>query len=400
MSYPLLLDLRGRRAVVVGAGPVAVRRARGLLDAGAEVLVIAPALADAIRDWVSAGVVAVEQRTYTPGDLDGAWVVQACTDDPQVNAAVAADAKAARIPCVRADSAADGTARTPAVARDGDVVVAVNTAGDPRRAARIRDEIGLLLTDRGREDLGPGGWVALVGAGPGDPGLATVRARLYLAQADVVVVDRLAPDARDLLGAHVEIIDVGKSPGEHRARQHDINALLVQRALRGLRVVRWKGGDPFVLGRGGEELAACVEAGVVVHVVPGVSSAIAGASLAGIPLTHRGITAEFTVVSAHRDPATSEDADWARLGGGTGTVVVMMGMGRIGEVCEALISAGRKPSTPVAVVQNASLPDQRVAVATLADIPDAVARQGLGAPAVVIIGEVVARRAPTSVVRA
>lgn len=391
-GYPVLLDLQGRRVVVVGAGRVAARRVRALLEAGADVRVVAPRFDPTFDGWRADGVLELHQRDYRDGDLGGAWLVQACTDDPTTNETVARAAEADRIPCVRADLASGGTARTPAVSRRDDVVVAVNTAGDPRRAMRVRDEVAGLLTELAVEDAGPGGWVALVGAGPGDPGLATVRARRLLGQADVVVIDRLAPDVTAMVGAQVEVIDVGKAPGAHRALQEQINALLVERARRGQRVVRWKGGDPFVLGRGGEELAACLAAGVAVHVVPGVSAAIAGPSLAGIPLTHRGVTADFSVVSAHRDPATAADVDWASVGSGSGTIVVLMGMARLAEVASALVRAGRAAGTPVAVVQHASLPEQRVAVGTLADIAAIITRQRIGSPAVVVVGDVVALR--------
>lgn len=391
-GYPVLLDLQGRRVVVVGAGRVAARRVRALLEAGADVRVVAPRFDPAFDGWRADGVLELHQRDYRDGDLEGAWLVQACTDDPTTNETVACAAEADRILCVRADLASGGTARTPAVSRRDDVVVAVNTAGDPRRAMRVRDEVAGLLTELAVEDAGPGGWVALVGAGPGDPGLATLRARRLLGQADVVVIDRLAPDVTAMVGAQVEVIDVGKAPGAHRALQEQINALLVERARRGQRVVRWKGGDPFVLGRGGEELAACLAAGVAVHVVPGVSAAIAGPSLAGIPLTHRGVTAEFSVVSAHRDPATAAAVDWASVGSGSGTIVVLMGMARLAEVASALVRAGRAAGTPVAVVQHASLPEQRVAVGTLADIAAIITRQRIGSPAVVVVGDVVALR--------
>ncbi len=398
VGYPVLLDLAGRRVLVVGGGAIAARRVAGLLTARAAVHVVAPSIDPALVELERAGAVTVERRGYRDGDLRGAWLVQACTDQPAVNAAVAAAADELQIPCVRADLASGGTARTPAVARSGDVVVAVNTAGDPRRAVRIRDEIFRLLEDIGGgvpplRDGGPG-WVALVGAGPGDPGLMTVRARRLLATADVVVIDRLAPDIGHLVSADTEVVDVGKAPGEHRALQEEINALLVERARRGQRVVRWKGGDPFVLGRGGEEMAACLDAGVQVHVVPGVSSALAGPLAAGIPLTHRGVAADFTVLSGHRDAGSDGDLDWLAAGAGASTLVLLMAMGRLAAICAALIETGRAPGLPVAVVQNATLPGQRVAVGTLADIAEVVAREGLGSPAIVIVGEVVRVRPP------
>ncbi|HVX46734.1 MAG TPA: uroporphyrinogen-III C-methyltransferase [Mycobacteriales bacterium] len=383
-DYPLSLDLRGRRVVVVGGGAVAERKVAGLRRAGAQVSVIAP------RTAISDPEVTIVARPYAEGDLDGAWLAFACTDDGEVNSTVVAEATARRILCVRADRADAGTARNPAVARTGEVSVAVSS-GDPGRSRALARAIGLLL-DTGELPLRrqrPGtGWVALVGGGPGDPGLITVRGRQLLAQADVVVVDRLAP--RDLLATlapDVEVIDVGKRPhGGNSTSQERINEVLVDRAGQGKGVVRLKGGDPFVLGRGAEEFAACAAAGIDVHVVPGVSSALAGPASAGIPLTHRGIAADFTVVSAHVVRST---VDWQALAAGPATLVVLMAMDRLETVCGALIEHGRDPVTPAAVIQNATRPEQRVVISTLAKLAADAAAAGLGAPAIAVIGEVV-----------
>jgi uroporphyrin-III C-methyltransferase/precorrin-2 dehydrogenase/sirohydrochlorin ferrochelatase len=207
-----------------------------------------------------------------------------------------------------------------------------------------------------------------------------------------VVVDRLAP--RELLASvsdDVEVIDCGKSAHRQNLTQDEINAVLVERALAGKRVVRLKGGDPFVFGRGGEELLACVAAGIPVTVVPGISSALAGPAAAGIPLTHRGMAADFTVVSGHLDPGRPVDSgiDWPGLASHAGTLVLLMAMDRLDLIAAQLIEHGRSPSTPAAVVHRARLPDQRVVRAPLAEIAAAAARQGIGAPAVVVVGEVV-----------
>ncbi len=388
-GYPVVLDLTDRRVVVVGAGPVGARRVAALRDAGADVHVVAPAVHAPLD-----GSVTVHRRSYLDGDLDGAWLVHACTDDPAVNAAVAAEAERRQIPCVRADAAGAGTARTPAVARSGAVLAAV-TSDDPVRSVRIRNRIAALLdtaelpTRRARRD--GVGQVTLVGGGPGDPGLITVRGRALVADADVLVVDRLAP--RGLLETvddDVEVIDVGKAPYRHGATQQEINALLVDRARRGLNVVRLKGGDPFVLGRGGEEVAACAEAGVPVHVVPGVTSALAGPAMGGIPLTHRGIAADFAVVSAHLDPThTGSTVDWPALSAGPATLVLLMAMERLDSVCATLIEHGRPADTPAAVVQDATMPQQRTLISTVGALADDVRHAGLGSPAVVVVGEVV-----------
>jgi uroporphyrin-III C-methyltransferase/precorrin-2 dehydrogenase/sirohydrochlorin ferrochelatase len=327
-------------------------------------------------------------------------VVHACTDDPVVNAAVVAEAARRQIPCVRADSVAGGTARTPAVTRTAGLVVAVASAGDPDpgRVRAVRDAIALLL-DTGELPLRthrPGeGRVALVGGGPGDPELITVRGRRLLAEADVVVVDRLAPRALlDRLDPAVEVVDVGKTPHGAGPTQADISRLLVDRARAGKRVVRLKGGDPFVLGRGGEEVLACVQAGVPVEVVPGVTSAVAGPAAAGIPVTHRGVAADFAVVSGHVEPGANPGSviDWQALADGPATLVLLMAVDRIGAAAAELVKRGRPGRTPVAVVRRATLPGQQVLVATLDTVAAAVAEAGLRPPAVVVVGEVVSLR--------
>ena len=405
VGYPLVLDLTGRQVVVVGGGTVALRRVRGLLAADALVRVVAPV----VSAELSALPVEVCRRRYAPGDLADAWLAHACTDSAEVNAAVAAEAAHHRIPCVRADQAAGGTARTPAVTRSGEVTVAVDSCGDPRRSTALRDAVSTLLdlgelptrprrrpsAHGGEGHHGVLGRVALVGGGPGDPELITVRGRRLLAEADVVVVDRLAPRVLlDTLDPDVEVVDAGKAPHRHRLNQDQINAVLVDRARRGLRVVRLKGGDPFVFGRGGEELAACVCAGVPVEVVPGVSSALAGPAAAGIPVTHRGVAADFAVVSGHLDPSRSgSTVDWQALADGPATLVVLMALERLAAVCAELVSRGRPGSTPVAVVCRATLPDQRVLVATLDTVAEQVRGAGIDPPAVVVVGDVVRLRA-------
>jgi uroporphyrin-III C-methyltransferase/precorrin-2 dehydrogenase/sirohydrochlorin ferrochelatase len=377
-GFPLLLDLRGRRVVVVGAGTVGARRAQALSDAGADVVVVAA------------------DRPFVPADLDGAWLALACTDDPDVNAAVAAAARERRIFCVRADEAAGGTARMSAVARHDGVTVAVNGGDDPRRAVVLRDAIAAALEAGDlplrRRRRTPGGAVALVGGGPGDPELITVRGRRLVADADVVVVDRLAPRALlDTLPPDVEVIDCGKSAHRQNLTQAQINEVLIDRARAGRRVVRLKGGDPFVFGRGGEEWLACVAAGVPVTVVPGLSSVLAGPAAVGIPLTHRGIAADFTVVSGHLDPGrpAEESIDWPGLAAHAGTLVLLMAMDRLQVIADELIAHGKAPDTPAAVVYQATTAAQQVVRAPLADIAEAAGRAGLGAPAVVVIGKVV-----------
>lgn len=392
-TYPLFLRLSGRRVVVVGGGQIAARRIAALRDADADITVIAPYVEAAVTG------VTVEQRLYEgPADLVGAWLVHACTDDAAVNERVAADADAAGIWCVRADDAEASTAHTPAVARAGDVAVAISAGGDPRRAMALKAAIAALL-ETGQLDARPArdaaqGWVALVGGGPGDPGLVTVRGRQLLAEADVVVIDRLAPRALiDALDPSVEIVDAGKAAHAHNLTQDQINAVLVDRALAGKRVVRLKGGDPFVFGRGGEEAIACVQAGVPFVVVPGVTSAISVPALAGIPVTHRGYTQDFTVVSAHLDPThAGVTVDWQALANSRGTIVLLMAVERLDKIAVELMSRGRAPETPVAIVQSGSTADQRVVVGDLRTIAELARTENVQPPCIVVVGDVVRLR--------
>lgn len=238
--------------------------------------------------------------------------------------------------------------------------------------------------------LDPGA-VALIGGGPGAGDLMTVRAVRLLAQADVVYYDRLAPTEE--LAARcprARLVDVGKRPGHHRVPQAEINRLVVASALSGLRVVRLKGGDPFVFGRGSEEVAACRDAGVPVHVVPGISSAVAAPAAAGIPVTARGLSKAFTVISGH-DPLSEDEL--AALAGLGGTAVVLMGMATLGHTAAGLLRHGMDPATPVGIVERGCTDRQRVCIAPLARILPAAAAEGMRSPAVLVIGEVI-RLAP------
>jgi uroporphyrin-III C-methyltransferase/precorrin-2 dehydrogenase/sirohydrochlorin ferrochelatase len=332
----------------------------------------------------------VERRTFAAADVDGAWLVVAATG--VVDAEVAEACESRRVWCVRSDDAELSAAWVPAVARVDDVVLSVTAGRDPRRAVALRDALALSV-GTGEQPLRrsrPGaGSVAVVGGGPGDPELLTVRARRLLAGADVVVRDRLAP--RVELAEGVEVVEVGKTPGGPSWSQRDIEALLVDRARAGRRVVRLKGGDVHVFARGIEEVTACVEAGVPVQVVPGISSALAGPTSAGIPLTAYGANQSFTVVSAHLPPGDpGSTVDWdavARLGG---TLVLLMAVGRLPAVCAALLAGGRDAGTPLAVVQDATLPGERTVVTTLGKAVQDTA--GVRAPAVVVVGEVVRQR--------
>ncbi len=408
--YPLGLMLAGRRVLVVGGGTVATRRIPALLDAGAAVVVVAPRLTPALRALADEGRIDWRERGFDPSDVDGCWLVHVAVDDAAVARAVSAAAGERRVFCVRADDRHAATAWTPATTRHGPVTVAVTAGGDPRRAMAVRDAIAakILLTGEnsefpGKTDRSAGGAageggaragagrVYLVGAGPGDPELITVKGRRLLAEADVVVADRLVPGLLlDELRPEVELVDASKIPHGPAAAQEEINRLLVASAQAGRLVVRLKGGDPFVFGRGGEEVLACVQAGIPVTVVPGVTSATAAPATAGIPVTHRGVAHEFVVVSGHLRPDDPESlVDWAALARLHGTLCILMGLTHLGAIIDELVAHGRAPDTPSVVVRSGTTSRQQTVRAELSHLADAVAQAGLRPPAVVVIGNVV-----------
>ena len=392
--YLLGLRLEGRRVVVVGGGGVASRRVPALLDTGAEILLVSPKVTASLEDLAAVGRIRWAARGYQDGDCAGAWLVCACTDRPDVNAAVAAAAEAQRTWCVRADDAGASAAWTPASGRAGDVRVGV-LSGDPRHSAAIRDAVvaglqsGQLSARHGR---GHRGGVAIIGGGPGDPGLITVRGRQLLAEADVVVTDRLAPRSLlDELRDDVEIIDAGKIPYGRAMAQEHINAALVSHAQAGRFVARLKGGDPFVFGRGAEEVLACLRAGVPVTVVPGVTSAVGVPASAWVPVTHRGVAQDFHVVSVHVPPGDERSTvNWELLAGISGTLVLLMAVERIGAVANELLRYGRSPDTPVSVIADGTLPTQRTINSTLEQVESLVAKEGIRPPAIAVVGDVVA----------
>jgi len=237
------------------------------------------------------------------------------------------------------------------------------------------------------------GRVVLVGAGPGDPELITVKGAKALAEADVVVYDRLAaPELLRLAPEGAERIYVGKQPGGHAMKQEQINAVLVEHALHGQTVVRLKGGDPFVFGRGGEELLACAEVGVTCEVIPGITSAVAAPAAAGIPVTHRGVARSFAIVTASTAGTAHEpDAvDLSRVATATDTLVLLMAAGRLADTCQALIDAGRPANEPAALIMWATTPEERTVLGTLAELPGLAAAASTGPPATLVVGEVAA----------
>jgi uroporphyrin-III C-methyltransferase/precorrin-2 dehydrogenase/sirohydrochlorin ferrochelatase len=394
-AYPVGLRLTGRRVVVIGGGQVAQRRLPALIAAGADITLISPSATPSVEAMAEAGEITWTKRRYEDGDLADAWYVLVAATDPEANARASAEAERNRTWCVRSDDAEAATAWTPATGRSEGVTVAVLTGHDPRRSAAVRDAIveglrdGSLVAPHHR-DRAPS--VALVGGGPGDPDLITVRGRRLLAEADVVIADRLGPrDLLDELPPHVEVIDAAKIPYGRFMAQEAINNALIEHAKAGKSVVRLKGGDPFVFGRGMEEAQALAEAGIACTVVPGISSSISVPGAAGIPVTHRGVAHEFTVVSGHVAPDDPRSlVDWASLAKLTGTLVVLMGVDKIGAIAEALMAHGKAPDTPLALVQEGTTSSQRRVDATLATVAERVAAEDVRPPAVIVIGPVVA----------
>ena len=402
-AYLIGLRLVGKKVVVIGGGTVAQRRVPVLISHGADVHVVARAATPAVEALAEQQPgITLSLRDYRDGDLDGAWYAIAATDDPQVNFDVVAEAERRRIFCVRADAGREGTAVTPASFDYRGLMVGVLAGGEHRRSAAVRSAIREAFA-QGRiepdlvaataSDVVPGS-VALVGGGPGDPELITVRGRRLLASADVVVADRLAPpELLAELSPDVEIIDAAKIPYGRAMAQEAINEVLIARARAGQFVVRLKGGDPFVFARGYEEVLACTAAGIPVTVVPGVTSAIAVPAMVGVPVTQRAVNHEFVVVSGHLSPQDPESlVNWNALARLTGTLVLMMAVERIELFAEVLRKGGRPAQTPVLVVKQGTRTGERVLRTTLADVAEKIREQGIKPPAIIVIGPVAAFR--------
>ncbi len=451
-AYPVFLELSGRRAVVIGATAVREGKVEGLLAGGAsEVVVIAERPAQRLDSLETEPQVRIERRPWHPSDLDGVFLCVASSDDPAERSAIAAAARARGVLLNVMDDIPNCDWAAPAIVRRGALALGISTGGaSPALAKRLREELSVAFGDEwaevlevlravreetlpalpdigeraarwaealdtteaaalvrdGRSDelrarlisrlVGPDpsavvepGIVYLVGGGPGDPQLITVRGAAVLGLADVVVFDRLAsPALLELAPGSAERIYAGKEPGRSALRQPEIDTLLVRRALRGQTVVRLKGGDPFVFGRGGEEMLACVRAGVPFEVVPGVTSAIAAPALAGIPITHRGLAKSFAVVTG--STAHGDDVDLARVATATDTLVILMAAGKLAQTCAELVAAGRPADEPAAIVQWAATPEQRTVVGTLTDLPALAAAASIGPPATLVVGAVAA----------
>ncbi|WP_426153242.1 siroheme synthase CysG [Pseudomonas sp. DC3000-4b1] len=447
---PLFHKLTGRPVLVVGGGEIALRKSRLLTDAGARLRVVAPQVDAQLAALVEHGGGEVFERGYTAADLDGCAVVIAATDDAPLNAQVSADAQARCVPVNVVDAPALCTVIFPAIVDRSPLVVAVSSGGDApvlarlirarleawipaaygelaKLAAGFRDrvkqrfpnvnqrrafweevfqgpiadrqlagrssEAASMLAERveGAPPHAPGE-VYLVGAGPGDPDLLTFKALRLMQQADVVLYDRLvAPAIIELCRRDAERIYVGKRRADHAVPQDQINQQLVRLAQEGKRVVRLKGGDPFIFGRGGEEIEELAAHGIPFQVVPGITAASGCAAYAGIPLTHRDYAQSVRFVTGHLKDGSS-DLPWDDLVAPAQTVVFYMGLVGLPAICAGMIRHGRAPDTPAALVQQGTTAQQRVFTGTLADLPDLVARHEVHAPTLVIVGEVVQLR--------
>ncbi|MBV4536711.1 MULTISPECIES: siroheme synthase CysG [Pseudomonas] len=451
MDYlPLFHKLQGGRVLVVGGGEIALRKARLLADAGAALRVVAPEVDGELAALAREGGGDVRVRGYQVADLDGCRLVIAATDDPALNAQVSAEAQARSLPVNVVDAPALCTVIFPAIVDRSPLVVAVSSGGDAPvlarlirakleawipsaygelagLAARFRHKVKSLYPDvnqrrgfwetvfqgpiaerqlagQGAEaerllqamvDGAPmqqGGEVYLVGAGPGDPDLLTFRALRLMQQADVVLYDRLvAPAIIEMCRRDAERIYVGKRRADHAVPQEKINQLLVDLAKQGKRVLRLKGGDPFIFGRGGEEIEELAEQGIPFQVVPGITAASGCSAYGGIPLTHRDYAQSVRFVTGHLKDGTS-NLPWDDLVAPAQTLVFYMGLVGLPTICAELIRHGRAASTPAALIQQGTTRNQRVFTGTLADLPELVARHEVHAPTLVIVGEVVQLR--------
>lgn len=392
MTTMMGVSLAGRDVLMVGGGEITARRIRRLRRDGAIVRVVAPELCETTARIVRENALSWEQRAFEPDDLDGAWFVHTATGDTRADEQVVAAAERARVLCINAGDGAHGSARLAAETRAGDSIVGVvsDIGVDPRRTMALRGAIAeqlregrLPLRRHRRQAIGH---VHLVGGGPGPGDLITVRGRRLLAEADVVVIDRLAPSGvLGELDPNVEIIDVGKQPTHHPVPQREINRILVDRAKAGLRVVRLKGGDPFVYGRGGEEVSACLAAGVPVDVVPGLTSIVSVPQAAGIPVTHRGTATALHVVNGQDTPT---EATLAALRDEDTTTVVLMGVSALARFAEAAAHAGARRTLPVAIVERGHTDAQRTTHGTLETIVERARIEGVQNPAVMVFGDV------------
>ncbi len=408
--FPAFHDLDGARVLVAGAGRVAAKRIDALLSRGADVTVVARALSPAVRLLVADGRIRRAPGPFRPALLDGIHIAFAATSDRAANAAVSREARRRNIPVNAADAPGDCSFIVPAVAEGEGFVLAVSTEGKNPGAARAireflddrRSEIAVRL-ERGRRRPGlraRPGTVAIVGAGPGDPDLLTVRALGLLRSADVVIHDYLVPDEilslRSPRARTICFARKGRTAGHGSAlKQGAIHEAMARFAREGKSVVRLKSGDPLVFGRGGEEVEFLARAGVPFEIVPGITAAVGCAAAACLPLTHRELASSVTFVAGHESDDKADTAvEWNRLPPG-GTIAVYMGVSRIRSVARDLAKAGLPPDTPFVIVENGTRRDQRIIRGTLAGLPEAAENAGVRSPAVLFVG----RAAAAAIVR-
>ena len=456
-ALPIFLNIKNRQCVVIGGGDVAMRKVSMLLKAQAAVTIYSPAICHELQDLVAAEKIKFVQANFAPNQLQGACLVIAATDDEAVNMAVSIAAKAQNIPVNVVDAPDLCTFTMGSIIDRSPVVIAVSSEGNaPVLARYIRAKIETMLpatygriadiagefreqvkakfgTTQARRIFWEGilqgpvvervlsgqeqaarellqnilndtdatankGEVFLVGGGPGDPDLLTFRALRLMQQCDVCVYDKLvSPEVMELVRRDAELIFVGKSRDQHTMPQEEINELLAKLALQGKRVLRLKGGDPFIFGRGGEEIETLMKKGVPFQVVPGITAANGVSSYAGIPLTHRDYAQACLFITGHlkaKEGSTelTLDLDWIAMSRPRQTVVIYMGLVGLKEICEKLIEYGVAATMPVAVVQQGTTQRQRVVTATLADLAEKVAAAGMKPPCLTIVGEVVKLR--------
>ena len=446
--YPLFADLTHRAVLVVGGGSVAERKIAALLGARAQVTVNADELTPQLQRWVAQGRIACRQDAFQDSWLERIWLVVAATSDHELNRHIATLAGLRRIFVNVVDDAALSSFHVPAVIDRAPLTIAISSGGESPMLARLLRErleplldhsLGALATLTARlrlrirarhpemsarrrfyEDLFAGkvatllrqgqpgaalaaaeealarpprepfGSVVLVGAGPGDPGLLTLRALRALNEADVILHDRLvSPEVLELARRDAERIEVGKQAGNHHTTQDGIHALLLEHARAGKRVVRLKGGDPFLFGRGGEELEFLRAHDIPYEVVPGITAAVACAAYAGVPLTHRDHAQSVRFVTAHCR-SSLDTLDWAELALERQTLAVYMGVGELDTLQTQLLKHGRAASTPFALIENGSRAEQRVITGTLAHLAERTAVHAVRSPALLILGEVAA----------
>ncbi len=451
--YPAFLDLAGRSCLVVGGGEIALRKLRLLLKAEARITLVAPAAIDEVAALAAEGRIEWLRRGFRNSDVAGRALVQGATGLHSVDLRVSKAAKRAGLPVNVVDQPTLSSFITPAIVDRDPVVICISTAGTaPVLARQLRARIEALLPaglgrlarfaaefrtaaeavigeagarrrfwesffagplaarllagdDSGareamlglinRVDGGPhrAGSVAIVGAGPGDPDLLTVKAQRLLQDADVIVYDRLvAPEILERARRDARRLYVGKAKNHHSKTQGQINAILLDEARAGHRVVRLKGGDPFVFGRGGEEQDFLRRNGVEVEVVPGITAAAGCAAAAGIPLTHRGLAQAVTLLTGHAEDG-EPDLDWAGLARSNQTLAIYMGVSTAGTLARRLTEHGLSGDTPAAIVENGTRPEQRVVLGRLADLGELVEEKAITGPALIIVGEVAAQAA-------